>query len=157
MAFYPASVAISPVTMDTDSVILILFVLLRQRGSTQNGRVEGGIRILFYQKQKQLIFQGASTNTVTHSCSFLKSWFLLSTPVRMGELEATCEARTRLHPLIRVRVAGAAASAEKPRQPSPQPLPPALPGVSRGVHRPAERYNPSSVSWVGPVLIKIAI
>ena len=51
---------------------------------------------------------------------------------------------------VRFRVAGAAASAEKPRPPSPQLLPPALPGGSRGVPRPAERYNPSSVSWVDP-------
>ena len=52
----------------------------------------------------------------------------------------------RLHPLIRVRVVGAAASAEKPRQPSPQRLPPALLGESRGVPRPAERYNPLVLS-----------
>ena len=63
--------------------------------------------------------------------------------------------RTRRHPLIWVRVAGAAASAEKPRRPSPQPLPPALPGESQGVPRPAERYNPSSVSWVGPEDVKL--
>ena len=49
-----------------------------------------------------------------------------------------------------IRVAGAAASAGKPRSPSPQLLPPALPGGFRGVPRPADRYNPSSVSWVDP-------
>ncbi|KAM9717582.1 uncharacterized protein ACNS7B_021220 [Menidia menidia] len=51
-------------------------------------------------------------------------------------------------PLIRGRVAGAAAGAGKSRLPSPRPLQPAPPGGSRGVPRPAGTHSPSSGSWV---------
>ncbi|MED6233164.1 hypothetical protein ATANTOWER_007757 [Ataeniobius toweri] len=51
---------------------------------------------------------------------------------------------------IQDRVAGAASSEETPRLPSPQTPPPAPPGRAQGVPRPAERHNPSSMSWAIP-------
>ncbi|MEQ2239069.1 hypothetical protein ILYODFUR_000820 [Ilyodon furcidens] len=47
-------------------------------------------------------------------------------------------------------IAEAADSVETHSRPSPQTPPPAPPGGAHGVPRPAERHDPSSVSWAVP-------